>query len=98
MEKEVRQRYMRWRRQTLAMAREIVALEKRFDSELNGITLPCGEKIRLASSISRYEKVRLMMQTKGFAESIPLSSCEYVTKMIDGYLKRKKLKITGNGT
>jgi hypothetical protein len=69
------------------MARELVKLERQFTVELNNAVLPCGEKISLAKYISHYDRTRLMMQTKGFAEFIPLSNCEYVARMIDAYNK-----------
>jgi hypothetical protein len=75
------------RRETKLMARQLTVLEKHFNEELNNIVLPCGEKIKLASSISRYEKVRLMMSIKGFAEHISLTNCEYAARMINAYEK-----------
>jgi predicted secreted protein len=73
------------RRQTITTAKKIVALETRFNKELSAVTLPCGEKINLASSISRYEKVRLMKETKGYSEYIPHTNCEYIARMINAY-------------
>jgi hypothetical protein len=67
------------------MAKELALLEKRFDKELNNITLPCGVKVKLASSISRYEKVRLMMEIKEFASQIPVTNCEYAARMINAW-------------
>jgi hypothetical protein len=80
------------RRRTQITASRLARLEKRFDGELNNITLPCGEKIKLASSISRYEKMRLMMLTKGFAEHITVHSCEYAARMINAHMKKLKVK------
>jgi hypothetical protein len=85
------------RKQTIAMAKQFVILESRFNKELNNIILPCGEKIKLASSISRYEKVRLMMQIKGFGDFIPVKNCEYVARMINAYQKRKSHEVARRG-
>jgi hypothetical protein len=87
-----RRKYIRFafaRRQTKLLARDLVKLEKRFNNELNNITLPCGEKIKLASSISRYERVRLMMTVKGFREDVPVKNYEYAARLINAYLKNR---------
>jgi hypothetical protein len=78
------------RRKTQEMAKEFASLEKRFNSELNNVTLPCGEKARLAASIPRHEKVKIMMTIKGFAEYIPISSPEWVMRLIDAHAKKIK--------
>jgi hypothetical protein len=78
------------RRETQTLAKTLIILEKRFNKELNNIILPCGEKLKLASSISRYEKMRLMMQTKGFSEHITLTNSEYAARMINAYQLRVK--------
>jgi hypothetical protein len=75
-------------RRTKLIARELVRLERNFNHELNGITLPCGKRIKLASSISRYEKFRLMMDM-GFMEDIPIKSVEHAARMINAYCKLK---------
>jgi hypothetical protein len=80
------------RQQSQMTAARLVRLEKRFNGELNNITLPCGAKIKLASSISRAEKIRLMMLTKGFAEHIPVSSYEYAARMINAHMKKLRVK------
>jgi hypothetical protein len=71
-------------------AREMAKLENRFIRELNGAVLPCGVKIKLASSISRYERLRLMMKTEGFGEYINTNhSVNYLARMIDAHSKLK---------
>jgi hypothetical protein len=88
-----RKKYLKFtfaRRRTKLIAISLVKLEKRFDSELNNIVLPCGTKIRLASSISRYEKMRLMMETEGFRDDIPVKDYEYAARIIDAWLKQKR--------
>jgi hypothetical protein len=88
-----RKKYLKFafaHRRTKLIAISLVKLEKRFDRELNSIVLPCGANIRLASSISRYEKFRLMMQTEGFKENMPVQDYEYAARMINAWLKQKR--------
>jgi hypothetical protein len=83
-------RFVLARRKSREEAKEMAKLENRYIRELNGAVLPCGVKIKLASSISRYERLRLMMKTEGFREYINTNhSVNYLARMIDATSKLK---------
>ena len=90
---EERKKYIKFvfkRKRTRIIAETLVELENKFDRELNNIVLPCGAEIRLASSISRYEKIRLMFEVAGFKEEIEdmqIKDHEYAARMIDAWRK-----------
>jgi hypothetical protein len=85
------------RRHSVEEVKTLIRLENRFIRELNSAVLPCGTTIRLASSISRYERIRLMMKTEGFEEYINTNhSANYIARMIDAYVRQRRAKTINN--